>query len=82
MRYRLRTLLLLMTVAPPLIAWVWFNWRPVAVVSFLAVLVIINWILHRSTPRSIRLSVENSIREGEALLEQSRKNQDESAGNT
>ncbi len=79
MHYRLRTLLILMTVAPPLIAFVWFNWRLVVVASFLVVLVIINWIMHRSTDRPIWQSVEKSIREGEALAEQSRKKREESA---
>jgi hypothetical protein len=82
-RYKLRTLLILMAVLPPLIAFVWFNWRLVVVASFLAVLVIINWMMHRSTERSAeratRRSVEKSIREGEAMMEQSRNKREESA---
>jgi hypothetical protein len=76
MRYRLRTLLIVMTVAPPLIAFVWFNWRWVVVASLPAALAIINWMMQRSVPREIQRSVEKSIREGEALLEQRRKDRE------
>jgi hypothetical protein len=74
MRYRLRTLLIVLALGPPMLASVWFNrWQVLSAMAFVPVIVLILWLIERSADRVAAQSLEQSMRKGEALLAQGHK---------